>query len=106
MYAPCLTVSRSIRRGSDHQGSSRYNRGMERPKIVSNEEWQRAREELLKAEKEATRALDALAARRRRLPMVEFDSGYTFDTPAGTKTLLDLFDGREQLVVYQFMDKG
>ena len=77
-----------------------------KPKIVSAEEWQLHRDELLKAEKEATRALDALAARRRRLPMVKFDHGYAFDTPAGTKTLLDLFDGRGQLVVYQFMDNG
>lgn len=76
------------------------------PEIVSAEEWQLARDELLKAEKEATRALDALAARRRRLPMVKFDKAYAFDTPTGTRTLLDLFEGRRQLVVYQFMDNG
>ncbi|GAA4557882.1 DUF899 domain-containing protein [Planotetraspora kaengkrachanensis] len=79
---------------------------MEKPPIVSAEEWQLARDELLKAEKEVTRAQDALAARRRRLPMVTFDSGYVFDTPAGARTLLDLFEGRGQLVVYQFMDIG
>lgn len=79
---------------------------MEKPEIVSAAEWQQARDELLKAEKDATRALDALAARRRRLPMVAFGTGYTFDTPAGPKSLLDLFDGRGQLVVYQFMDNG
>ncbi|HEX8079297.1 MAG TPA: DUF899 family protein [Jatrophihabitans sp.] len=77
-----------------------------KPEIVSAEEWQRARDELLKAEKEVTRLQDALAARRRRLPMVEFDSGYTFDTPAGPKTLLELFEGRGELVIYQFMDNG
>ncbi len=77
-----------------------------RPPVVSLEEWQRQRDELLRAEKEATRALDALAARRRRLPMARFDNSYVFDTPDGPKTLLDLFDGREQLVVYQFMDNG
>lgn len=76
-----------------------------RPPVVSMEEWQRERDDLLKAEKEATRALDALAARRRRLPMAEFGS-FTFETPEGPKTLLDLFDGRPQLVVYQFMDRG
>ena len=77
------------------------------PQVVSAEQWQRDRDELLRAEKEATRALDALAARRRRLPMVKFDnSRYVFDTPAGPKSLADLFAGREQLVVYQFMDKG
>jgi predicted dithiol-disulfide oxidoreductase (DUF899 family) len=77
-----------------------------RPRIVSADEWQQARGELLKAEKEATRALDALAAQRRRLPMVEYANDYVFDTPAGKRTLLDLFEGREQLVVYQFMDNG
>ncbi len=79
---------------------------MEKPKIVSAEEWQRERDELLKAEKEATHALDALAARRRRLPMVRFDKSYVFDSPKGPTTLLDLFDGRDQLMVYQFMDNG
>jgi predicted dithiol-disulfide oxidoreductase (DUF899 family) len=77
------------------------------PEIVSAEEWQRDRDELLKAEKEATRALDVLAARRRRLPMVRFDSSrYEFSTPAGPKTLLDFFAGQSQLVAYQFMDNG
>ena len=56
-----------------------------RPPVVSEEEWQRQREELLRAEKEATRALDALAARRRRLPMVRFDHNYVFDTPEGRR---------------------
>ncbi|MFC6021485.1 DUF899 domain-containing protein [Plantactinospora solaniradicis] len=79
---------------------------MEKPRIVPAEEWQQAREDLLKAEKEATRALDALAARRRRLPMVKFSNGYVFDTPTGPRTLLDLFEGRRELVVYQFMDNG
>jgi predicted dithiol-disulfide oxidoreductase (DUF899 family) len=76
------------------------------PPVVSAEEWQLARDELLTAEKETTRTLDALAARRRRLPMVKFDNGYAFDTPTGRKTLIDLFDDREQLVTYQFMDNG
>ncbi|MFL6073788.1 MAG: DUF899 domain-containing protein [Mycobacteriales bacterium] len=79
---------------------------MEKPPIVTAEEWQRERDDLLKAEKEATRTLDAIAARRRRLPMVRFANDYPFDTPDGTKTLLDLFDGRDQLAVYQFMDLG
>ena len=79
---------------------------MAKPAIVSAEEWQEARAELLRAEKEATRALDALAARRRRLPMVQFGDSYTFDTPTGRKSLGDLFEGREQLAIYQFMDLG
>jgi predicted dithiol-disulfide oxidoreductase (DUF899 family) len=85
--------------------ASREDGNMAKPEIVPAQEWQQARDELLKAEKEATRALDALAARRRRLPMVKFGT-YTFDTPTGRKTLADLFDGRDQLVVYQFMDVG
>jgi predicted dithiol-disulfide oxidoreductase (DUF899 family) len=79
---------------------------MAQPRIVSAQEWAQERGELLKAEKEATRSLDALAARRRRLPMVKFGDGYVFDTPAGPKSLVDLFEGRDQLVVYQFMDRG
>jgi predicted dithiol-disulfide oxidoreductase (DUF899 family) len=75
------------------------------PKIVSEQEWQRERDELLTAEKEYTRALDALAARRRRLPMVKMGD-YAFDAPGGPRTLVDLFEGRDQLAVYQFMDVG
>ncbi|WP_432978120.1 DUF899 family protein [Dactylosporangium sp. CA-233914] len=78
---------------------------MDKPRIVSEQEYRQVRDELLRAEKEATRQLDAIAARRRRLPMVRFGE-YTFDTPAGPRTLVELFEGREQLVVYQFMDLG
>ena len=79
---------------------------MEKPRIVSAAEWQQARDELLKAEKEATRTMDAIAARRRRLPKVKFRSDYEFASPFGPKTLLDLFEGRPQLAAYQFMDNG
>jgi predicted dithiol-disulfide oxidoreductase (DUF899 family) len=79
---------------------------MEKPDIVSPEDWQQARDELLVAEKAATRAQDALAARRRRLPMQQFATDYVFDTPEGDRTLPDLFEGRDRLVVYQFMDNG
>ncbi|HTJ72192.1 MAG TPA: DUF899 family protein [Actinospica sp.] len=80
---------------------------METPRVVSAKEWEAEREELLRAEKEATRTLDAIAiaARRRRLPMVRFGE-YSFDAPGGPRTLLDLFEGRDQLAVYQFMDVG
>lgn len=74
--------------------------------VVSALEWQVARDRLLVKEKEATHALDALAAERRRMPMVRFGRDYLFDTPDGQATLIDLFAGRRQLVVYQFMDKG
>jgi predicted dithiol-disulfide oxidoreductase (DUF899 family) len=77
------------------------------PQVVPPEKWQQERDDLLTAEKEATRALDALAARRRRLPMVKFEAGaYVFDAPAGPATLPDLFAGQDQLAVYQFMDNG
>ena len=73
---------------------------MELPKIVSESEWQAARDDLLAKEKEATRAGDALAAERRRLPMVEFSTDYRFEGPDGEAGLLDLFEGRSQLIVY------
>jgi predicted dithiol-disulfide oxidoreductase (DUF899 family) len=76
------------------------------PEIVSASEWQRARDELLVEEKAATRAQDRLAARRRRLPMVEFPQPYEFAGQDGQVTLLDLFGEHDQLVVYQFMDIG
>jgi predicted dithiol-disulfide oxidoreductase (DUF899 family) len=83
-----------------------HNLCMQKPKIVSAAEWQAARDELLVAEKAATRALDDVAASRRRLPMVQFEDRYVFDTTQGPKSLLDLFEGRGELLVYQFMDDG
>ena len=80
---------------------------MKTPPIVSPEEWQTAREALLVKEKEVTRARDALAAERRRMPWMAVDTGYAFDGPAGRVGLLDLFDGRRQLIVYRaFFEPG
>jgi predicted dithiol-disulfide oxidoreductase (DUF899 family) len=76
---------------------------MNLPEVVSHEEWQAAQDELLAKEKEATRARDALAAERRRLPMVRFDKDYVFEGPDGPTSLRDLFEGRRQLIVYHFM---
>jgi predicted dithiol-disulfide oxidoreductase (DUF899 family) len=76
---------------------------MNLPPVVSQTEWQAAREELLAREKEATRARDALAAERRRLPRVRIDKDYVFDGPAGKATLVGLFEGRGQLLLYHFM---
>ncbi|WP_171109075.1 MULTISPECIES: DUF899 domain-containing protein [unclassified Streptomyces] len=76
---------------------------MSLPEIASREEWRRARQELLLKEKAATRARDALNAERRRLPMVEVDTEYVFEGGDGKATLLDLFEGRHQLIVYHFM---
>jgi len=72
------------------------------PPIATHEEWSAAREELLVKEKEATRARDALAAERRRLPMVPVEKDYVFEGVEGEASLLDLFDGRPQLIVYRF----
>jgi predicted dithiol-disulfide oxidoreductase (DUF899 family) len=71
--------------------------------VVSREEWLEARKELLEKEKEVTRARDVIAEERRKLPMVKVDKDYRFQTPDGEKTLLDLFEGRTQLVVRHFM---
>ena len=73
------------------------------PPVVSQAEWQAARDKLLVQEKAATHARDALAAERRRLPMVRIDKAYAFDGPNGKASLLDLFDGRRQLLLYHFM---
>ena len=73
------------------------------PKIVSQTEWLNARKKLLAKEKECTHMRDALAAERRALPWVRVEQNYAFDTPAGKKTLAELFDGRSQLAVYHFM---
>jgi predicted dithiol-disulfide oxidoreductase (DUF899 family) len=75
---------------------------MNMPPIVSPEEWASAREELLVKEKEVTRARDALAAERRRMPRMAVEKEYRFEGPDGPASLLDLFDGRRQLVVYRF----
>jgi len=72
------------------------------PPIVSPQEWEAARQALLVKEKELTRARDALAAERRRMPRMAVEKDYRFDGPDGTATLLDLFDGRNQLIVYRF----
>ena len=73
------------------------------PPIVSRAEWEKARAELLVKEKELTRLKDSVSAARRRLPMVEVTESYTFDSDDGPKSLLDLFDGRRQLIVQHFM---
>ena len=73
------------------------------PPIVSREAWLATRTALLDREKELTRHQDRLSAERRRLPMVRVEKQYTFDGPEGKRSLLDLFAGRRQLIVYHFM---
>src|SRR3954451_1988691 len=71
------------------------------PPIVSPQEWDEARERLLVKEKQFTRARDALAAQRRRMPWMGVEKGYRFEGPNGPASLLDLFEGRRQLIVYR-----
>src|SRR5437870_11716785 len=80
---------------------------MNRSRIVSPPEWEAARQQLLVKEKELTRARDALAAERRRMPWLAVEKEYEFDGPQGKASLLDLFDGRRQLIVYRaFFEPG
>ena len=73
------------------------------PPVVPEAEWRKELASLREEEKAMTRQLDVLNARRRRLPMTQVDAGYVFDGEGVRRTLLDLFDGRSQLIVYHFM---
>lgn len=73
------------------------------PRIAGRDEWLAERFRLLEEEKELTRRYDGVNALRRRLPMVRLEKRYEFDGPHGRATLLDLFEGRRQLIVYHFM---
>jgi predicted dithiol-disulfide oxidoreductase (DUF899 family) len=77
--------------------------GLKQPKVVSREEWLKARKAHLIKEKELTRQRDELSRQRRELPWVEVEKNYIFDGPRGKETLADLFDGRSQLIIYHFM---
>src|ERR1700745_83206 len=80
---------------------------METPPSVTPQEWKTAREQLLVREKEVTRARDALAAQRRRMPWLPVEKEYAFDGPKGQASLLDLFEGRRQLIIYRaFFEPG
>ena len=77
------------------------------PKVVSSKAWEAARRKLLAKEKKLTRARDALAADRRRMPWLAVEKEYEFHGPKGKASLLDLFDGRRQLIVYRaFFEPG
>jgi predicted dithiol-disulfide oxidoreductase (DUF899 family) len=80
---------------------------MKTPRMVTRQEWQDEWQRLLVKEKEMTRARDALAAERRRMPWVFVDKPYAFEGPKATMNVLDLFDGRRQLIIYRaFFDAG
>jgi predicted dithiol-disulfide oxidoreductase (DUF899 family) len=76
---------------------------MTAPVIATRGEWLEARKALLAKEKEFTKARDALSAQRRAMPWVKIETPYSFETPAGSETLSDLFAGKSQLIVYHFM---
>jgi predicted dithiol-disulfide oxidoreductase (DUF899 family) len=76
---------------------------MSLPKIASRDEWLAARKQLLAREKELTQLRDAQSIERRNLPMVEIDQDYEFEGPNGKVRLIDLFEGRPQLIIYHFM---
>jgi len=78
-------------------------RSKEMPQVVSRDSWIAARKELLAKEKAWNRERDALSAARRGLPMVQVEKEYVFQGPEGSQTLVDLFWGRRQLLVYHFM---
>ncbi len=81
--------------------------GMNTPPIVSAQEWEAARQQLLVKEKALTRARDALAAERRRMPWFAMEKSYDFEGPNGRARLLDLFEGRRQLIIYRaFFEPG
>src|SRR6266700_4945220 len=102
------STSISAKRRSTMQKSSEKKRiAMDTPPIVSPQEWAAAREQMLVKEKALTRARDALAAERRRMPWVAVEKDYEFAGPAGKASLLGLFDGRRQLIVYRaFFEPG
>src|SRR5271166_6761120 len=80
---------------------------MRTPRIVSPEDWEAARQQMLVKEKALTRARDALAAERRRMPWMAVEKAYEFVGPQGKVSLLDLFEGRRQLIIYRaFFEPG
>jgi len=97
-----MTTKKSL-----EKGRKEARRAMSTPPVVPPHEWEAAREQLLVKEKALTRARDALAAERRRMPWVAVEKPYVFDGPEGKASLLDLFAGRRQLIVYRaFFEPG
>src|SRR5499425_3887793 len=97
-------MAASKERNQEHQ---KGHIAMKTPPVVSPQQWEAARQQLLVKEKAFTRSRDALAAERRRMPWVAVEKKYEFEGPTGKVTLLDLFDGRRQLIVYRaFFEPG
>src|SRR5215218_8674356 len=96
-------MSSAFPAGRDWRAAFREETRMSLPEVVSRDEWLVARKELLAKEKQLTRQRDALNAERRKLPMVAIEKDYVFEGPDGKASLLDLFEGRRQLIVGHFM---
>ena len=96
-----MTTTKTIENQSSEQPTIRT------PPIVSADAWEAARQQMLVKEKALTRARDALAAERRRMPWMAVEKTYAFDGPQGKVGLLDLFEGRQQLIIYRaFFEPG
>src|SRR6266478_3216665 len=92
---------------STNKEQSKEHLAMNKPPIVSQQEWEAARQQLLVKEKALTHSRDALAAERRRMPWTQVEKKYEFVGPKGKASLLDLFEGRKQLIVYRaFFEPG
>ena len=101
-----MTAQMAISKERDKE-HGRGHPAMNTPPIVSQQEWEAARQQLLVKEKALTRSRDALAAERRRMPWMAVEKKYEFDGPKGKVSLLDLFEGRRQLIVYRaFFEPG
>jgi predicted dithiol-disulfide oxidoreductase (DUF899 family) len=97
-----MTTTKAIEKNRDGEPAAMHN-----PTIVSPEAWEAARRQMLVKEKAFTRSRDALAAERRRMPWMAVEKAYKFEGPHGELSLLDMFDGRRQLIVYRaFFEPG
>ena len=104
---PRGTCSRAKHNPTSRNRRTCMDTAMKTPPIVTAQEWEAARQQLLVKEKEVTRAHDALAAQRRRMPWLAVEKDYEFGGPKGKASLLDLFEGRRQLVIYRaFFEPG
>src|ERR1700676_5143119 len=110
MVSVCFRKSRRNKMATSKERDMEHREGqlaMNTPPIVSAQEWEAARQELLVKEKALTRSRDAMAAERRRMPWLAVEEKYGFDGPKGKVSLLDLFEGRRQLILYRaFFESG
>jgi predicted dithiol-disulfide oxidoreductase (DUF899 family) len=106
----CFSKERRIEMATREERGKEHGKGhiaMKTPPIVSQKEWEVARQQMLAKEKAFTHSRDALAAERRRMPWLAVERNYEFEGPRGKVNLLDLFEGRPQLILYRaFFEPG